>query len=146
VHINADDKQKIQGWAQAKIERVDNDLLSLVFPHLPVETDCDIDRWSTDIAQFEAKTAEDYAWRRENLTKLDLVDFLVDCHDKFKWEESTLFKIFEDNSGGRPVLYANTGFRVYRSEGKKLRSDERGVYDGWSSKYDEDIPVFNPRI
>ena len=115
MHINADDKQKIQGWAQAKIERVDNDLLSLVFPYLPVETDCDIDRWSTDIAQFEAKTAEDYAWRRENLAKLDLVDFLVDCHDKFKWEESTLFKTFEDNSGGRPVLYANTGFRVYRN-------------------------------
>jgi len=105
-----------------------------------------MDRWSTDIAQFEAKTKEDYAWRRENLAKLDLVDFIVDCHDKFKWEEGTLFNVFEDKTGGRPVLFANTGFRVYRTEGKKLRSDDRGVYDGWSNKYDEDIPIFNPRI
>lgn len=27
-----------------------------------------------------------------------------------------------------------------------MREDERGVYDGWSSKYDEDIPVYSPRI
>ena len=42
---------------------------------------------------------------------------------------------------------AHIGFRVYRSYGKKLRQDEQGrTYDGWSSKYDEAIPVFSPRI
>lgn len=41
---------------------------------------------------------------------------------------------------------AHVGFRVYRTEGKKIRQDEKGTYDGWSNKYDEYIPVFNPRI
>jgi hypothetical protein len=50
VHITGDDKQKSQGWVQAKIERVDNDVLSLIFPQLPVDYDCDMDRWSTEIA------------------------------------------------------------------------------------------------
>lgn len=80
------------------------------------------------------------------MTNLELVDFICDCHDTFKWEESTIFNIFEDNSDGRTVLMANVGFRVYRTEGNKLRTDERGVFDGWSAKYDENIPVYSPRV
>ena len=77
----------------------------------------------------------------------DALDVLIDCHDKFKWEEATIFNVFEDTTCGRPVLYGNIGFRIYRDEGKKIRFDENGrKYDGWSSKYDEDIPVFSPRI
>lgn len=102
-------------------------------------------RWSTDIAQFEAHTKDDYAWRRDNIS-LDTVDFILDCHDKFKWEEATIFSLTEDTQGGRPVLVAHVGFRVYRNEGKKIRQDEKGTYDGWSNKYDEFIPVYSPRI
>ena len=36
------------------------------------------------------------------------------------------------------------GYRVYCENGKK--SDEKGAFDGWSSKFDEWIPVFNPRL
>jgi hypothetical protein len=36
--------------------------------------------------------------------------------------------------------------RVYRPHNNKMREDERGTFDGWSSKFDEWVPVFSPRI
>ena len=117
-----------------------------MFPELPADFDRDVERWSTDLAQFETHTKEDYAWRRANLTDRDMRDFVCDCHDGFKWEEATAFNILNDTMNGRAVLMANVGFRVYRTEGKKIRTDERGTYDGWSNRYDEWVPVFSPRI
>ncbi len=68
-------------------------------------------------------------------------------HDNYKWEEGTIFNIYECNKSGRPILMASCGFRVYREVGKKLRTDAQGrVFDGWSERYDENIPVFSPRI
>ena len=64
---------------------------------MPVDFDRDIERWSTEIAQFETHTKDDYAWRRENLVAPNLVDVLVDCHDGFRWEESTIFNVTESN-------------------------------------------------
>mmetsp|Transcript_399 Transcript_399/g.581 ORF Transcript_399/g.581 Transcript_399/m.581 type:complete len:113 (+) Transcript_399:394-732(+) len=112
---------------------------------MPEEFDTDIDRWSLDVAQFESHTKEDYEWRR-TWANVEDKNFLVDCHDKFKWEEATIFDISEDSLASRPVLICNIGFRVYRTVGKKIRTDEHGTYDGWSSKYDEYIPLFSPRI
>ena len=144
--VVADDKDKTKGWCQARIERINGELLSLVFPDLTSDFDCDLPAWSVEIAQFESHTKNDYEWRR-NLFKPDALDVVIDCHDKFKWEEATIFDIKQDMSSGRPVLMGNIGFRVYREEGKKMRTDENGrKYDGWSNKYDEDIPVFSPRI
>lgn len=37
VNIEADDRHKLKGWVQAKIERVEGDLLSLIFPGLPLD-------------------------------------------------------------------------------------------------------------
>lgn len=142
----SDDKQKSRGWVQCRIDRVEGDILSLVFPDLPTDWDADYDRWSTDLAEFETKTKEDYAWRNENLANPDLKDFILDMHDKFKWEEGTIFDIVENTDSGRPVMLANCGFRVYRTNGKKAREDEKGIYDGWSNKYDEYIPIFSPRL
>ena len=87
----------------------------------------------------------DYEWRRENITT-DSIDYLVDCHDKIKWEEATIFNVGEDTSSGRPILVGNIGFRVYREEGLRMKEDERGKFDGWSCKYDEYIPIYSPRI
>ena len=146
VYIVADDKDKVHGWVQGQIDSVNGDSLSIVLPDLPPDYDVELDRWSTDIAKFESKTEEDHKWRTENLKKLNLVDFVCDMHDKIKWEEGTVFNIVEDNTGGRSVLLGNCGFRVYRDHGKKMRQDERGTFDGWSSRYDEYIPIFSPRI
>jgi len=47
-------------------------------------------------------------------------------HDKFKWEEGTVFHIHEDDQSGRNILLAKCGFRVYREEGKKTALRCRG--------------------
>ena len=39
---------------------------------------------------------------------------------------------------------AYIGFRVYVENGSK--SDERGQFEGWSSKFDEWISIYSPRI
>ena len=69
----------------------------------------------------------------------------MDMHDNIRWEEGTIFEVKEMTTRqGRKVLMASVGFRIYRENGKK--SDELGRFDGWSSKYDEMIPIFNPRL
>lgn len=85
-----------------------------MFPLLPTYYDQEVDRWSTDLAQFESKTKKDYEWRKANLANLDVTDFVVDMHDDLKWEEGTIFDVSQDMSDGRPVLVGNCGFRVYR--------------------------------
>lgn len=147
VNSVADAKEKTKGWLQGTIERVEGDLLSVVFPELPVEFDRDIDRWSTDVAQFETRTKEDYEWRRSSMGAPSDAGYVADVHDLYKWEEATLFRVYAANSGGRSVLMGDIGFRVYREVGLKLRTDDQGrTYDGWSERYDEHIPCFSPRI
>ena len=44
---------------------------------------------------------------------------------------------------------ARIGFRVYTDKapiGKPLKEDTVGSFIGWSEKFDEDIPLFHPRI
>ena len=66
-------------------------------------------------------------------------------HDNIKWEQGTIWDVEEQTTpSGRTVLIANIGYRVYCEGGKK--SDQHGSYDGWSIKYDEGLPIFNPRF
>ena len=66
-------------------------------------------------------------------------------HDNIRWEQGTIFDVREERTRtGRKVLQANCGFRIYCENGKK--SDEQGRFDGWSNRYDEYIPIFNPRL
>lgn len=67
VKVSGDEKDKTSGWAQACITRIEGELLSVVFPELPTDFDRDVAVWSTDVAQFETRTKEDYEWRRANL-------------------------------------------------------------------------------
>lgn len=39
---------------------------------------------------------------------------------------------------------AQIGYRVYVENGNK--SDEKGTFEGWSSKFDEWIAIYSPRI
>ena len=41
---------------------------------------------------------------------------------------------------------AKIGFRVYVEKSTQNKYDERGQYDGYSLKFDEDIPLYSPRI
>ena len=145
VMIDGDEKAKTQGWVQGRVAGINGDELAIEIPELPPQYDLTIDRWSINLSQFESKTKEDYEWRRswasEESTNIEL-----DVHDHYKWEEGTIFDISVEDYNGRKVYTGNCGFRIYRKVGKKIREDERGVYDGWSAKYDEFIPIFSPRV
>ena len=119
-------------------------MINLSFPELPCFYDHDLPNWSADIAEFETRTKNDYEWRRACFANPEVTDYICDMHDNIKWEQGTIFDVREDSSSGRKVLMANVGFRVYCEDGKK--SDEIGRFDGWSNRYDEMIPCFNPRI
>ncbi len=50
VSVIGDEKQKTKGWVQGVIERINGEILSIMFPDLPADFDCDYAKWSTDIA------------------------------------------------------------------------------------------------
>ena len=104
-----------------------------------------IDRWDINLAPFGEKTAENYQWRKENLT--GAVDYVCDMHDMDQWWEGTIFKTeFREVQPNQRIEVAYCAFRVYRNWGDKMKKDERGEFDGWSKKYDEWIPIYSPRI
>lgn len=96
VNIGGDDKSKTTGWVQGKIVDISGDKLSIEFPDLPPQHDCDTDRWSINLMKFESKTKEDYEWRRSWANE-ESKDIEVDMHDGYKWEEGTIFDIAEED-------------------------------------------------
>ena len=50
INVMGDDKDKVKGWVQARVERAEGEVLSLIFPELPADFETDMPRWSTDIA------------------------------------------------------------------------------------------------
>ena len=81
-------KPNCDGWLQGKIEEVEEDNLNVIFPKASSIFDRTINRWSYDLAPFEAMTKEDYEWKATLETSTE--EFVVDCHDKLKWEEATV--------------------------------------------------------
>lgn len=45
---------------------------------------------------------------------------------------------------GRVVKMAYIGYRIYVDNGTK--NDEKGVFDGWSNRFDEWVSIYSPRI
>ena len=144
VLVKADEKGGISGFLQAHIKRIEQDTLFVEYPESSNFYDGQIDRWATEICPFESKTKEDYAWRKEFLE--NAIDFEVDAHDKSTWLKSTIFEIKKQTLHDRVIMLANVGFRVYRKNISNIRKDDRGTYEGWSSKFDEFIPIYSPRI
>ena len=69
----------------------------MTFPGFPSDWEESVETWSTDLAPFESHTKEDYAWRREAILGVDnLENFVIDCHDDYKWEEATIFNLHEE--------------------------------------------------
>ena len=97
------------------------------------------------LAPAGKKSQQDLDWRNNEL--VGCVDKVIDAWDNQEWLEATIFETREEEvAPGRTVLLAYVAFRVYRNHGKKLKQDDRGIYDGWSNKYDDWLPVFSPLI
>lgn len=71
----------------------------------------------------------------------DQLDALDDCG---KWLKATIIAIDEVNDKGRKVPMATVGMRVYTATGP--RQDARGRYEGWGDRFDEQIPIYSPRL
>ena len=105
-----------------------------------------ISRYSTNIAEFESMTKADYEWRA---SIEGMKGMILDVHDNFQWEAATIMDVKLDQSDeNRPYWKFYVAFRVYKEHPTvKTKKDKDGkLYEGWSEKYDEWIPVYTPRV
>ncbi|CDW88221.1 UNKNOWN [Stylonychia lemnae] len=129
-------------WVQAKIISVYSvDFLQLDFIYDNWQIKKIINKWSIKIEQFGTYTKDLYE-QRDKLKQM----MLVDAHDQQTWYRSIIFDIQERSqvNNDNTVKMAFIGFRVYCYEGDK--TDKLGVYKGWSSRFDEWIPLYSQRI
>lgn len=113
VLVKADEKSPMTGFLQAVITRVEGDTLFLEFPESSNFYDTTMDRWATQICQFESKTKEDYAWRASQV--LNCKDLEIDAHDKSSWLKATIFETKTQTiSSERVITLAYVAYRVYR--------------------------------
>jgi len=131
---------RASGWSQARICKVEGDSLHLEYPTELRDTDRALHRWSVEIAPFESKTRETWEWRK-TIKVYDQVDAL---DDTWKWLKATVIGIEDVDDHGRVVKMATIGMRIYVASGP--RQDERGCYDGWGERFDEQIPLYSPRL
>ena len=145
VNIYENEKRKYQAWRQAEITAADDDNLQLAIVKANTAYDTHVSRWSTDLAQFESHTKEDYEWRS---TVEGTANFYVDVHDNYNWEQATITQTVLEERFGRPFWKAFVIFRIYKDKQTDMKSkkDEHGWYDGWSDKFDEWIPLYSPRV
>lgn len=141
---------QFHGWLQGRVASVDpnGNTLNIVIDNSINAYDCSVDRWSTNVATFEAKTKDDYAWRAEFLNgSQNMLE--VDINDKGVWRSGTILEYKKQKfMDGREVLMANCALRVYRPNTNTItqQKDELGAYKGFSNRFDEWIPVYSPRI
>ena len=100
-----------------------------------------VSQWSADINPLET-------FSKEGDWKLQLKEGdLIDAYDKAKvWYPSTILSITEQTTiNDRKFQIAEVAFRIYCENGEKRDTDGR-TYKGWSSKFDEHISLYCPRI
>ena len=147
------EKRDVRGWVQGKIVTTTDSKLKIEFRELDPSNDAMYSRWSQDIAQFESKTKEIYAWKKENLTK-ELKVKTIDCHDERHWYKSTILDFMTDTEMRRTnkVDCVHVAYRIYTETSNdpnldvsKVKSDSSGnLYVGWDDTYDEWIPIYSP--
>jgi hypothetical protein len=111
----------------------------LKFPFDKKHLDKTFDRWSVEVAPFESKTKESWEWRSSLVVGSE-----VDAYDRTSWCRSTILELKEVDLFDRKIQMAHIGFRYYCSTGYK--KDEKGNYEGFSSKFDENISIHSPKI
>jgi len=139
-HVDGSHTSRAAGWAQARIGAVAGDRLDIKYLMEPSDSDRSLDRWSVEIAPYESKTKELWEWK-----KTIKVDDQLDVQDEaFKWTKATILQIFEVGEDGRSFPMALVAMRIYVADG--ARRDDRGAFEGWSTSFDEKIPLYSPRI
>ena len=144
VDVEYEDK-KTRGWLQGQIKSFNGDSLEILVPQVGALSV--LDRYSCYLAKPGKNSRQDREWRSQCLEDPALCHYLIDCHDDYRWEEATIIETKTEKREGCSVLLAYVAFRVYRNMGiRRLKTDDVGVFDGWSQRYDEWIPIYSPRI
>ena len=74
VLTRADERCTHKGWMQAKIVEAYDEALRLEYVDTSDWFDCHIDRNAVELAQFETRTKDDYAWRASKLEQWTEID------------------------------------------------------------------------
>ena len=128
-------------WAKAEISSINGDIFYVVFENDLKSFSSRYFHWySPEIERYNTKSEGD-EWRLELKA-----DDLIDGFDSTKiWYQATVQDRQIRIDEGREVLFIKVGFRVFHPDGNKEDDDNR-KYFGWSSRFDEWIPAYNPRI
>lgn len=100
-----------------------------------------VNKFSSDVAPL-GEFSKEQEWKKE-LKEGDEVD----AFDKAKvWYASTILEIKDHTDPeGRKWTMCKVGFRLYHSDATK--TDEEGKkYEGWSSRFDEWLPMWSPKV
>ncbi|CDW77975.1 UNKNOWN [Stylonychia lemnae] len=127
-------------WVQAKIKKIRfDDLLILDFIFDTWQNKTIINKWSIRIAQLGQYTSQICQQKDKFKPMIN-----VDSCGSYWWNRSTILDICDREQSNIIVKMARIGFRIYCEQGKQ--KDKMGQYDGWSSSFDEWIPLYSSRI
>ena len=127
-------------WARGLVAGLEEGLLKISFEEEGEECDRLLDRGSHEIGIYNTRSKND-SWR-DKLRP----GSLVDCIDASNiWYNSTVLERRETENTHRSfTTEVLIGFRVYETYGEK--TDEKGNYRGWSSKFDTWISIRSPKL
>ena len=129
------------GWTRAVIGSVSEDRLKLEYPFELRSEDRFVNRWSVEIAPHKSKTEEAFEFK----SKIEIDQQIDAFDDAFKWLKATVVNIKKHNDNGREFFMCTIGMRIYVKEGGR-NEDAKGRYDGWGDRFDEQIPLFSPKL
>ena len=141
--IKVEPKYGLKTWNKAVVVQVigDGSYFEVNFENDNNLVARDLTIYSPEIAPY-GTMSEDDEWR----CVLQAGD-LIDGFDSTKfWYSSTIVAKETRHEDDKDVPYLKVGFRVYEEEGNKEDQENGLKYYGWSDKFDEWIPAFNPRI
>eukprot|EP00347_Sterkiella_histriomuscorum_P019631 403340886 len=143
-------RSNFEDWQQFQIIDTYEDIL--VLQQIQVQNNFIlIGRWSKKIALFNTTNQEILTWKQ---TLKPGRKILLD--DGYVMTESTILEVshglqksdvglgIADIQQATDIHELKIGLRVYRSNGKKI--DDIGSYYGWSSKYDQWVPLYSSSI
>eukprot|EP00347_Sterkiella_histriomuscorum_P016842 403351644 len=126
-----------EDWEQFKIMKVYKDILVLqqILNQKNIKV---LGRWSTKIEKANTKNEEILKWKSSLAPGMKIL-----AYDDSQFTESTILDI-QTAQQATDYIELSMGYRVYNRGGDK--EDEIGKFYGWSSKFDQWIPLYSPNI
>jgi hypothetical protein len=137
--MKGDEKHKC--WGIGKVSEIKDELIEVEMENDSKVYDKVLNRFSSDLAPL-GEFSGDQEWKKE-LKPGDEID----AFDKAKvWYASTILEIKEHTEPDeRKWPVAKVGFRIYKEDATK-KDEEGKSYEGWSSRFDEWVPLCSAKV